>query len=184
MGIFKPQTYEVELYQGGWQQRLADALEAVERAERVTKVPGPPQTLDEAGDSDAYLAAVDAYNALRNQAISEGVVRVTVQRMDPEAWEDLVAAHPPRTDPEVPEATRKSDAAVGVNERTFCRPLVLASVVKIEPEMTVEELLAGVSSKQLGDIYDAAFLANRGRGFDPKAAPALTPSPSSSGTAT
>lgn len=177
MSAFERRIEVVKLYPGDWQTRIDDARDAVAAAQGKK---GIPRTLDET-ESD-YDRLAQAYNELCEQAEAEGVVRVTVQALPRRQWADLVAEHPPRVDDSVPVHIRQRDAEFGVNDDGMSEALVPISIKKIEPEMTVEELLDGVNSAQFDLIYSAAFAANRGRGSDPKDAPRLPLSQSSSAT--
>ena len=180
MSAFQPRTMTVTLYQGDWQQRVDDARHAAERAR--SRQGGIPRTLDEAPDSDEYEALAAEYERVKAEALEQGAVHVTLQALPRRKWSELVAANPPRTDESVPEAVRKNDAEWGVNDEALGEAVVPLSIAKIEPEMPVSDLIDGVSSAQWDLLYGAAFGLNRGTGSDPKAAPSLTPSPSSSET--
>lgn len=175
MSAFKPRTRKVELFQGDWEQRLEDAARAVE----VARTKAEPRSLDEPSSEVDRLAA--EHDALREEAINDRVV-VTLQALGRKAWSDVVAENPPRTGDDVPEAVRKADESLGVNDLALGEALVPLSIVAVEPEMSVDDLLDSISSAQFDLLYGHAFALNRGTGADPKAAPRLAPSPSSNGT--
>lgn len=175
MSGFKPRTRKVELYQGDWDQRLDEAKRAAEEARDRDEV----RSLDEAESEADRLARV--HDDLREQAIEDRVV-VTLQALGRRQWSEMVAANPPRVGDDVPEHIRKADEAIGVNDQALGEVLVPASIAGIEPDMRVDDLLEGISSAQFDLLYGHAFALNRGTGADPKAAPRLAPSQSSSGT--
>lgn len=175
MSGFKPRTRKVELFQGDWDQVLEEAAKAVEDARSASEV----RTLGEIPEV-ARLAA--EHDRLREEAIADLVV-VTLRALSRREWSEMVAANPPRTGEDVPEHIRKADESLGVNDQALGDVLVPASIVTIEPQMSVADLLDNISSAQFDLLYGHAFALNRGTGADPKAAPRLAPSPNSSGTA-
>lgn len=175
MSTFKPRTATVTLYQGDYQHRIAEAEAAVNAA----KSGRGPALMAEPGE---YGRLVEAHNDLVAEAEAEGSVVVTLRALGRKKWDELIAQHPPRTDPDVPEHVRESDAQIGVNEDTFAEALVPASVASLsDDDLAVSDLLDAISSAQFTLIYVTAFRLNRDVGAAPKA---LSSTPSQSGAET
>lgn len=197
---FKPRTVKIPLFSGDYQQRvdLIDAeLETARKAADKASKSGTPRMLheDEPGTAErARIADLETEReALVTKAEDNGEVTiVTIQALSKldgvpgrKRWNALVREHPPRTEDDVPEATRKADADLGVNDDTFGEALVPLSVVGIsDDDMTVDELLDAISSAQFDLIYAAAFALNRGVGSNPKSPRRSQPSPNGDATET
>lgn len=189
MSIFKPRTATLPLYGGDYQQRIYDLEQQLDAAEtRARKTKDAPLLLGEESEVDRLTREHDALVA---EANADGRLVVTVQALRREQWNDLVQAHPPRTDESVPEERRKGDEAVGVNEETFAPALLSfdrdgrATIVDTgDPELSVAELLREVSDVQFQMLYALAFSVNRSLGSAPKARSASSrPSPNGAATA-
>lgn len=181
---FKPRSAKVPLYSGDYQQRvdLIDAeiqatKQAAERARKSNQVrllsELPPGAFE-----DARVAELEAEReALVTEAEANGEVTIaTLQALAAKdgvpgrkRWADLIKAHPPREGDDVPEATREADKRLGVNDEAFGEALVPLSIVALEPDMPVDDLLDNLSSAQFDLLYAVAFGLNRGTGSDPKA---------------
>lgn len=191
---FRPRTATVRLYQGDYQQRVAELEQIVDEAQsaldraRKQKPTGPRLMHETAPDLAGLEADVDravvALGALRDEAEAGGdVLAVTMRALPRRKWADLVKAHPPRDGDDVPEENRKSDAQLGINDETFGDALVPPSIESLsDPDLSVDDLLDAVSSAQFDQLYGTAFALNRAVGSDPKGPPRLPPSPSSNGT--
>lgn len=186
--IFKPRTATLPLYGGDYQQRIAQLEQALDDAiEQQRKGESLPLLNGEESEVDRLTREHDALVA---EANADGCVVVTLQALRREQWADLVANHPPRTADDVPEQTRKEDAAVGVNEATFPKALLSfdedgrATIADTgSPDLSPAELLREVSEVQFQMLYTLAFALNRSMGAAPKArGTSSAPSPSGSAT--
>lgn len=189
---FQPLTHKVTLYQGDYQQRIQEAASAAELAEmrlkREREKPDQVRTLAEIPDivtlAEEFHAAAKVHDDLVAEAEAEGALVVTLRAVGRRKWSELVAAHPPRTEDDVPESVRKSDAELGVNDTALGEELLPLSIAELsDPDLQVADLLDMVSSAQFDLLYGTAFALNRGLGSDPKARPRLLPSPSTPETA-
>jgi hypothetical protein len=188
MTIFKPRTATLPLYGGDYQQRVYDLEQQLDAAEeRAKKAQDGPRLLSEESEVERLTREHDELVA---EAERDGRIVVTVQALRREQWNDLVQAHPPRTDESVPEDRRKGDEAVGVNEDTFAPALLSfdrdgrATIVDTgDPDLSVAELLREISDVQFQMLYALAFSVNRSLGSAPKARSGNS-LPSPSGTAT
>lgn len=188
---FKPRTAKVTLYQGDYQQRIAEAREAAgaakERAEAARKAEGAAGSVRTLSETPAsadlaaeYQRLAQDHDDLVAEAEADGAVVVTLQALGRTKWAEGVEQFPPRTDESVPEEIRKSDAELGVNDKDFGEWLVPLSIAEIsEPGLSADDLLEAISSAQFGTLYGVAFALNRSLGSDPKALPRLLPSLSS-----
>lgn len=178
MGKFQPRTMKVTLYQGDWQDRVDKARRAAEVADR-----SKGSEVRTMGEEPEHIRLAREHDAIKAEAEAEGAVVVTIQAVHRNAWSELLESNPPRTGEEYPEHVREGDAALGVNDTALGEALVPKSIAAIsDPDMTVDDLLDGISSAQFDLLYGAAFALNRGTGSDPKDAPSLTPSLSSGAT--
>lgn len=185
--MWKPRTATVTLYPGDYQQRIEKVGAAAEAAERrlsaareAEKKQSLGLTMDDEPPSVALAAEFEslaaAHDDLVEAAEAEGAITVTLQAQPRLKWDELVESNPPRPDNE-------GDKEIGVNDKALGEALVPLSIVSLSDEtVTVEELLAGVSSAQWDLLYGMAFRLNRTLGTDPKDAPRLRPSPSTSAT--
>lgn len=181
--MFKPRTFRQTLYQGDYQQRIAEAAQAVEDAKKRAKDgTALPRLM---GEQDEVVVLTDAHNALVAEAEAEGSLVVVLQALGRKAWATMVDAHPPRTDDDATaKAKRDSDEAAGVNEDTFSESLLMASIAETgDASLTVTELLDVISSHQYMLLYYTAFRLNRDGGPTPKTMPSVEPSQSSGATA-
>jgi hypothetical protein len=193
---FKPRTVTVRLYQGDFQQRIAELEDARRQADKALddarkRKPVEPRLLHDTGNAEeieALSAKVAEYDAalesVRAEAEADGsVTSVTMSALPRRRWADLVKQYPPRDGKDVPEAIREADASVGVNDETFGEALVPASIQSISDEdLSVDELLEAISDAQFQMLYANAFALNRALGADPKGPPRLQPSLSSAAT--
>lgn len=179
--MFKPRTFRQTLYQGDYQQRIAEAAQAVEDAKKRAK---DGTTLPRLmGEQDEVAILTDQHNELVAEAEAEGSLVVVLQALGRKAWAAMVDAHPPRTGDDTPKAKRDSDEAAGVNEDTFSEALLESSIVETGDEaLSVTELLDAISSHQYMLLYYTAFQLNRDGGPSPKTMPSVEPSRSSGGT--
>lgn len=181
MSGFKPRMVKVALYQGDYQQRVAEAAKAVEDAKKRAKDGAAlPRLMGEVSEVEQLT---EAHNALVAEAEAEGCLVVSLRALGRKTWSTMVSQHPPRTGEGHKEDDIKSDAEVGVNEETFSEVLVPAAIASLsDPEQSVPDLLENISSMQFTELYINAFALNRDVGYRPKVLPSITPSPSSGET--
>lgn len=173
--MFTPRMFEVPLYGGDYQQRIARSEAKVRDAEK--RGPTRPRLAHETTTEAENLLA--EHNALVAEAEADGCARVTLRALGRKHWNQLVSDHPPRSGESVSVKVRESDAEVGVNDETFSEALLIASVSAVSDQTTTADLLDQVSSAQYDLLYRTAFALNRDGGPAPKA---LTPSPSTDET--
>ena len=178
---FQRRTLKVPLYGGDWQQRINNALAAVAAAEKKyhdakkrESTSSAPRLLHEMPESETLKVEWDQriaeHDALVAEADEAGKLVVTLQALRRREWANMLAKHPPRTDESVPEDKRKMDAEIGANDDTLAEDLVPASIIDLsEPDLSVDDLLDGVSAAQWDLLYGAAFALNRDVGSAPKA---------------
>ncbi len=125
------------------------------------------------GEEHPYDVLARDYATLLEEAEAAGL-RIVVRGLRDDEWDDLVDAHPPRTD----EQFADGDKTLGFNERTGLRPLILAGLVEpaIDTRSRFDDWIAehGLSR---GDIKAVAFkvwaLTNGVNAVDPKSLPPL-----------
>ena len=190
---FQRRTIKVKLYNGDWQQRIDQALKAVEsaheRLEEARRVErdGRPRLLTDAPESESrsveHQQAVAEHDRLLAEAEKDGVLTVTIQALPRRKWAAMVAKHPPRTDESLPEETRENDRQLGINDDALGEDLVPACIIETsDPDLKVDDLLDEVSSAQWDLLYGAAFAVNRGVGSSPKALSSHTPTSAATST--
>lgn len=123
-------------------------------------------------DLDEAQAALDAlaadYQALKAEAEESGL-RVTLRGLSDDEWYDITDNHPPRED----ERFKENDAALGFNERTGTRDLVMAALA--DPEFGSRAKFdawvaeKGLSRGDLAVMMGIAHELTNGMGYtDPK----------------
>ena len=175
MGLLKPRTVSVTIYQGDDLERLAELHRAVVRAEAraVEAARGPRRAGDEIPNADAEKAA---YNTFVDEA-AERAVEVRLRAIGSTRFADLMLAHPPRmVDGEDGKKPHEDDEQFGVNTLTFPKALLsyredgVATV--LEPEVSAEDLREFLDEECTeGDVeklWTAAYFLNRTPGADPK----------------
>lgn len=184
---FKRRTLKVPLYSGDWQQRINQALAAVQYAEQKyldaakrENSPGAPMRLmHEQPESETlkveHQQRIAEHDLLVAEADADGKIIVTLEALPRRRWLALVEKHPPRTDESVPADKRKGDAELGVNDDALGEDLVPQSIIEVDPTVSVDDLLDNVSSAQWDLLYGAAFALNRDVGTAPKALSSHSP---------
>lgn len=183
MGVLKPRTTTVAIYQGDDLEHLAELYRAVERAEAAVKAAkGAPSregdpVLTAQAERDAYDAAVDE---AAERAVS--VVLTTIGRR----FRGLLAEHPARTtEVDGKVEAHEDDVTFGVNTETF--PLALLSynddgkrTTTLDPAVSDAEVTAFLDDASDGDferLWQTAYWLNRAPGSDPKDSKFSTASP-------
>ena len=135
----------VTLYQGNYEQELADLFEAAMTAERLETLASSKRanTRSQAG------ALAKQYDALLAEAESTAV-KVTVWALSNSIWGPLADEHPPREDD-------AEDAKRGLNMKTFPPVLLCAALVAPGEATTVDEFKAQ-GQTALDDIGDLSRL--------------------------
>lgn len=185
MGVLKPRTATVVLYQGDDLEQLADLRREVAFAEHAAEqaAKGPRRGGDEIPSADAEKAAYDAFVTVA----AERAVEVHLEAIGSLRFNALVQEHEPRVErdeknkPHIADA----DADYGVNTLTFPRALLTFADGDRRTITGPDEVLADVgdfvddmSAGQLDTLFDAAYWLNRTRGVDPKVTMFSTGSPS------
>lgn len=189
MGILKPRTTSVLIYQGDDLERMADLRRAVEVAERRVEMSvGVPRR-----DGDAVPSA-DVEKAAFNEFVdgaAERAVEVRLTAVGRNRWRDLLAEHAPRTvvvdgKPE----TVEDDAGFEVNTETF--PLALLTYNRdgvktvTGPDLSAGELRSfledEVSEGDFERLWTTAYWLNRAPGEDPRLGKFSTATPSLTGS--
>lgn len=183
MGILKPRTTSVTIYQGDDLERLAELHRAVVRAEAAAEraASGPRRAGDEVPTADVEKAA---YNAAVDAA-AESAVEVRLRSIGSSRFADLMLNHPPRTVKADDGTTlHEDDEPFGVNTLTFGKALLAyrdGDVRTIElPDVSEEDLRGFLDDEATdGDIeklWTAAYYLNRTPGADPKDVPRFSTS--------
>lgn len=208
MGILKPRTTSVVIYQGDDLEHLAelhrevqfathaaDQLEA--RREAAQKSGRPSRVGDDVVVTDEQIAearakqraAEAAYDAVVTEA-ADRAVAVDLEEIGSLRFNDLVRQHEPRTDLDGKgrRYVIEADEEYGVNADTMPRALLTfhdedsgRRTITGPPEV-LEDVVGFVDDMSAGDlarIFDAAYWLNRSRGIDPKATMFSTDSPRS-----
>ena len=153
-----------------WTDDYADRLSVLRAAVDAATKDTSPRTL---ADGDPVGALSTEYAELKAEAEAAGH-RVVLRGLRDDEWDDLVDAHPPRTD----EAHKDGDKALGFNERTGARQLVFAALAepKFETRTRFDDWLREHDLTR-GDVSAMALKAWRltnGAGYtDPKLLPPL-----------
>ena len=123
------------------------------------------------GEVDPYETLREQYEALRSEADANGH-RLVLRGLRDDEWDDLVEAHPPRTD----DKGAEEDKGLGFNKKTGLRALVFATIV--EPEFPTrtrfDDWIAetGLTRGELTTIAAKSLRLTNGSGpVDPKSLP-------------
>jgi hypothetical protein len=153
-----------------WTGDYADRISRLHAAAEAAKDDTSPRSL---ADGDPIGELREEYDRLREEANDAGL-RVVVRALTDDEWYDLTDNHPPRTE----DPHKDGDKALGFNERTGMRSLILAGLVT--PEFSsLSGLSAWVTDKQLGrgDLNRIGMaiwrLTNGTTSIDPKSLPPL-----------
>lgn len=205
MGLLKPRTATVVLYQGDDMERLtelrraADAAEIQARADLQSAAHAPKRTGDEEpieAFREAVQPARDALNAFIDDAAGRAV-EVQIQAIGSTRFADLVLEHPPRrVQVDGKTVVHPDDAAFAdflaecgiedgaVNTATFGKALLKHREGRrtiVEPDLSVEELAEFLdedcSAGHIDEMWRAAYLLNRAVAVDPKGAKFLNNDP-------
>ena len=177
MGLLKPRTTSVILYQGDDLERLAELRRAVDRAE--TQPPGPRR----GGDEIPGAVEREALEAFAGEA-AERAVEIRLQAIGSTRFAALMLAHEPRRvdGPDDGKRMHEDDEPFGVNTLTFGKALLSyrdedrAEVRTIlEPDLSPEDLREFLDDDCAdGDIerlWTTAYYLNRSEASgDPKGA--------------
>lgn len=163
-----------------WTGDYADRIQKIMTAAEVAKDNPQEKYLNE---PDSIRELSEDYERLKAEADEAGL-RVVVRALTDDEWYEIVDAHPPRTE----EPHADGDKALGFNERTGMRSLILAGLV--DPDLSsLSALAAWVIEKQLGRgdlnrLGRAVWrLTNGTTTLDPKSLPPLpTPGDGESST--
>lgn len=185
---FQRRSLKVPLYAADWQQRINQALAAVQAAEkryldaqkRESGPSAPVRTISESPASTLleveHQKRIAEHDQLVAEADADGKLIVTLEALPRRRWLALIEKHPPRTDESVPEDKRRGDAELGCNDDALGEDLVPQSIVALsDPNLSVVDLLDDVSSAQWDLLYGAAFALNRDVGSAPKALSSRSP---------
>lgn len=189
MGVLKPRTTTVVIYQGDDLAQLAELNRAVRRAEAALKVAeaeakaagkSPLRAGDEVPstqvEQDAVRAAQEVYDAFVDDAADRAVV-VTLTSIG-RRFRNLLLEHPARTrEVDGKPETVDADEVYGVNTETF--PMALLSfsagdgrrTAALDPAVSDAELAAFLEDIPDGDferLWTTAYWLNRSEGIDPK----------------
>lgn len=190
MGVLKPRTTTVVIYQGDDLDKLSELNRAVVRAQTplnaaeraMEATAGAPRRVGDLAPSteDALVAlkdAQEAYNAFVDEAAERAVV-VTLTAIGRTRFRELLAEHPARThDVGGKPETVEDDQLFEVNTQTF--PLALLTynrdgkrTVSIDPAVAESDLAEFFGDDCAeGDVercWQAAYWLNRAAGADPK----------------
>lgn len=187
MGLLKPRTAIVTVYQGDDIPRLAELHRAAEVAGRLAEqaARGPRRGGDEIPSAEAEQAA---YNAAVDEA-AERAVDVELTAIGSRRFRDLLAEHPPRME----EVDGKSevvedDREYAVNTETLPMALLTfrdgATRTVTDPDLSTGDLREFLEDEcSAGDfekLWETAYWLNRGEGIDPRLGKYSTGTPTSS----
>ena len=137
---------------------LVADFEAAERElEALRKKPNHGASLE--GDGTGRL--VRRIEELQ-QEMEGAQITFRLRALPKSKWRQLVAAYPPRRDPETNDPIPE-DVQIGVNREEFLDALLKVSIV--EPEISEEQwpdFLNKVTDRQYSDLCDEAWFLNRG----------------------
>lgn len=170
MGLLKPRTTSVVIYQGDDLERLAELRRAVTRAEAAAV--GAPLR---GGDEVPGQVEKDAYDTFVDEAAGRAV-QVDMQTIGSTRFADLMLAHPPRmVEAEDGQVVHEDDEPFGVNTLTFGKALLSYRDDKrtiVSPDLSDDDLSEFLNDEcSDGDVerlWTAAYYLNRTPGADPK----------------
>lgn len=162
-----PRTETHFIWTEDYADRLATLYAAVEAAAKEQQQPLLQN------EAHPYDTLKDEYLSLKAEAEAAGH-RVVVRGLRDDEWDALVAAHPPRE--EGPAA--EGDKALGIDESTGMRPMILAALVepKLESRSRFDDWIVEmeISRGELNAIGMKAWRLTNGMGLvDPKLLPPL-----------
>lgn len=176
MGLLKPRTTTVVIYQGDDLEHLAELYRAAERAEAAAKAAAkaPLRGGDEVPTAQTER---DAYNAAVDEAAERALV-VTLTAIGRTRWRNLLAEHPARTHEVDGKAeTIDDDQVYEVDTETFPMALLTYSrdgvrTADVDPGISEAELRVFLEDEAAeGDferLWTTAYWLNRSVGSDPK----------------
>lgn len=178
MGLLKPRTTTVLIYQGDDLDRLAELHRAAEHADAAAKAAAgsPLRVGDEAPMAQAER---DAYNAAVDEA-AERAIAVVLTTIGPTRWRNLLAEHPARThEVDGKPETIEDDQLYEVNTETFPMALLTYSrdgkrtaTIDADPPVSDadfrEFLEEEVAPGDFERLWQSAYWLNRALGADPK----------------
>lgn len=153
-----------------WTGDYADQIDRLYAAANAASADKTQRTADE-GDP---LGEIETeWRRLKDEADEAGL-KVVVRGLSDDEWYDITDNHPARTE----EPHAEGDKALGYNERTGLRPMILAGMV--EPEFTSRAKFdawvteKGLSRGDLNMIGMTIWRLTNGQGpIDPKSLPPL-----------
>lgn len=175
MGVLKPRTATVLIYQGDDMANLADLHREVEHAEAAAKA-ASKSPLREGDPIPSAQAERDAYNAAVDEA-AERAIEVTLTAIGTKRWADLVAEHPARTvEVDGKPQTVVADQIHEVNTDTFPRALLTynrdgkrtLSIDGVSEADVAEFLDEEIAEGDFEKLWSTAYWLNRGTAADPK----------------
>lgn len=176
MGLLKPRTTSVVIYQGDDLEHLAELHRAAMRAEAAA-ASAAKEPLRGGDEIPSARAEQDAYDAFVDEAAERAVV-VTLTAIGRTRWRDLLAKHPARTvEVDGKAETIEEDRIYEVNTETF--PMALLSyahdgvrTASLDPEVSESAMLTflgdEVSDADFEQLWQTAYWLNRAQGSDPK----------------
>jgi hypothetical protein len=128
-------------------ERLDSELVAIDR---------PAERLNTGG---AVRALEKQLDELRTQAEAD-TIEIVLEAVSRTRWHELVAAHPPRKEPD--GTVNPADKMAGINEATFYDAIIRACWVTPEvDEATQTALLDQLTDRQYDQVGSAAWAVNR-----------------------
>lgn len=186
MGLLKPRTATVLIYQGDDMERLAELYRTADVAARLAEEAskGPRRAGDELPSAAVEQAAYD-------QAVDEAAERaleVTLEAIGSRRFRALLTEHPPRMEMVDGKAqVVEDDQGYAVNTETL--PMALLTFRDGEkrtvtsPDLTPDQLVEFLGDEcadgDLEKLWETAFWLNRGEGIDPRLGKYSTGTPTS-----
>lgn len=153
-----------------WTGDYADRLDAIEAAHKAALADRTPLT---AGEQHPAEQLAEEYEQLKGEADNAGL-RVMLRGLRDDEWDELVDAHPPRTE----EPWAEQDKSLGFDEQSGLRDFVRAGLLSPKHE-TRSAFDAWIVEHDLGrgDLKMIAAkvwrMTNGGSSIDPKSLPPL-----------
>ena len=137
----------VTLYQGNYEQELADLMEQALAAQREEEIAGNKRQ----GTRSKSIQLAKKHDELITEA-EQSAVKVTVWAISYNEWGPLADRHPPREND-------GSDSQRGVNMKTFPPDLLYASLAEPGVGDLDEMLTAGKGAlRELGDLSQVQYV--------------------------
>lgn len=172
MTTIKPRVKTVHIYQGDYDDRIAELKERIETAQQQAAGAGPRLLSDPLPAADL----IAEHDALVAEAKAEAIT-VKVRNLGRRSYHELKVKHPPRED-------KDGDKSLGCNEDTFFDELITMSL--LEPQFKdateVQRFLEDLAPIDWEKVKWAAFSLNEVATADPKLFPASKPTQQSDET--